>query len=78
MNKPEHKDFFGQDLDIGDEVAFIMTKYRNFVWGKIVDLTRQKVRVEFMHKQNIRRAGDTTMLYPEVVIKKPDHVEVPE
>ena len=42
------RDFFGNELVVGDEVAFCEPGYRNLITGKIQNFTPQKVRVEYV------------------------------
>ena len=39
------KDFFGQELAVGDYVAFEEPKYRNLILGVIVGFTPKQVRL---------------------------------
>jgi hypothetical protein len=41
------KDFFGRELQIGDEVAFCKPQYRELVKGKVVGFTPKNVRVGY-------------------------------
>jgi peroxiredoxin len=36
-------DFFGNEIRVGDEVAFMQTGYRHFIKGKIEKITSQNV-----------------------------------
>lgn len=40
------KDFNGNELSLGDTVAFIGTGYRHMLKGKVVDFTKKMIRVE--------------------------------
>jgi hypothetical protein len=42
------KDFFKQDLTVGDFVAFNPPKYKGLTMGKVVGFTPQKVKVEYL------------------------------
>ena len=46
------KDFFGQDLSIGDQVAFTEPHYRNMVPGKITKFTTQFIMIEWNRNYN--------------------------
>ena len=61
------RDFFGNELVVGDEVAFCEPGYRNLITGKIQHFTPQKVRVEYitMDKQKTTYLGE-----PNFFIKK--------
>lgn len=65
------KDFFGQELSIGDTVAFLPERYRELVSGTIVAFTNSKVRVEFINRYYGQNSLDKTIRYPLTVIKKP-------
>lgn len=41
------KDFVGQELAVGDTVAFYRPGYREFVLGKVIKFTPQKIKVEY-------------------------------
>lgn len=41
------KDFFGQELAVGDEVAFMQPHYRNMVIGRIVSFAPQSMLIEW-------------------------------
>lgn len=44
------KDFFGNELNVGDTVAFEQPRYRNLVLGTIVGFTAHNVRVIYVHQ----------------------------
>ena len=69
------KDFFKQDLAIGDIVAFYAPNYRHFTKGKVIAFTPKKVRVEYMNTWNFGKPGlrceylaDSDMFIKEVSI----------
>ena len=62
------KDFVGQELAIGDYVAFSRTTYRDLVLGKIVAFTPKQVRISFKHKRIVGET-DTTLNYSANVVK---------
>ena len=67
------KDYFGQDLEIGDEVAFYAPSYRQFTTGTIIQFTPQQVRVEYTNDWNYGDGGlhgCTYLGYPDMFIKK--------
>lgn len=66
------KDFFGQPLEIGDEVAFERPHYRKIVMGKIVAFTPKQVRLLWFN--NTCGAEDNFLTYPNTVIKKPHNL----
>jgi hypothetical protein len=60
-------DFFGQNLEIGDEVAFEEPGYRNLVKGTIVSFTPKQMNVEWT------RRSDKVMfrIYPQDCVLSP-------
>lgn len=61
------QDFFGNELLIGDKVAFMAPGYRNMIMGKIIKFTPQKMLIEFTNHYNY----ETTFLaVSNQVIKK--------
>ena len=66
------KDFFGQDLAVGDSVALTPHGYKSLVKGKIVGFTQQLVRVGYTRRLNFDRQEETTILRPPAdLIKAP-------
>jgi hypothetical protein len=67
------KDFFKQELAIGDIVAFEEPGYRNLVLGEIIAFTPKNVRVAYgaPRSQGIRA---TFLTLPNSVVKKPVNV----
>lgn len=61
------KDFFGNELRVGDEVAFCEPGYRNLIIGKIQHFTPQKVRVEYL---DMSKSKTTYLGEPNFFIKK--------
>lgn len=41
------KDFFGNELDLGDKVAITYPGYKFLVNGEVVDFTAKKIRVQY-------------------------------
>jgi len=66
------KDFFGNEITVGDEVAFYAPGYRMFTIGKIVAFTPKQVRVSYTNTWNYGKPGreDTYLGYPDMYIKK--------
>jgi hypothetical protein len=66
-------DFFGQPLNIGDEVAFMTPRYRCMVIGKIVSFSPQTMLIEWNNTVNYGPQGriQTFRATPDQVIKKP-------
>lgn len=40
------KDFFGNDLQIGDTVAFMRKEYRYLIEGKVIKITAKTILIE--------------------------------
>lgn len=66
------KDYFGNQLNIGDEVAFYAPGYRMFTTGTIIKFTEKQVRVEYVNTWNYGPKGSTMtyLAYPNMFIKK--------
>ena len=47
------KDFFGQELRVGDKVAVLLKWYRRLVHGTIVKFTPKKICVEYKMKNDL-------------------------
>jgi hypothetical protein len=68
------KDFFGQDLVLGDEVAFMEPHYRNMTLGKIIKFTPQTILIEYLYaavQDSNPGATKNFRATPSQVIKKP-------
>ena len=61
------KDFFGQELAVGDEVAVEQPRYRNLIRAEIIAFTPQKIRVKYRY-QNY---DHTFLTLPNTLIKAP-------
>lgn len=59
------KDFLGNELKVGDEVACIQLGYKNLVRGTVVKLTPQAMRVNWGGKP----WQEATLRYSDQVIK---------
>ena len=66
------KDYFGKELEVGDEVAFYAPGYRMFTTGTIIDFTPKQVRVTYLNTWNYGKDGSkqTYLAYPNMFIKK--------
>jgi hypothetical protein len=66
------KDVFGNDLEIGDTVAFYAPGYRSMCKGIIIAFTPKQVRVEYMNTWNYSSPGHkfTYLNYPSDFAKK--------
>ena len=65
-------DYFGNELAIGDRVAFYAPGYRQFTTGTIIKFTPQQVRIEYVNTWNYGKDGKdmTYLAYPNMLIKK--------
>ena len=71
-DRPNAKDYFGQDLNVGDRVAFYAPNYRHFTTGEIIAFTEKQVRVKYINNWNFKPGvEDTYLAYPNMFIKKP-------
>lgn len=48
------KDFLGNEIKVGDTVAFAAPQYRHLTTGKVIKITPKKVRVEFVNNWNYK------------------------
>lgn len=66
------KDFFGNELELGDVVAFYAPGYRSFTEGTIIAFTPKQVRVEYYNTWNYAAPGikKTYLAYPSMFIKR--------
>jgi len=66
------KDYFDNQLNLGDEVAFYAPGYRQYTTGTIIAFTPKQVRVEYMNTWNYGTPGfqKTYLAYPDMFIKK--------
>ena len=72
MNKEEvkqYKDFFGNEVNIGDEVAFMETKYRSLMIGTVVRITDKMVIINHDELSN-KNCKSETKQYHSQTIKK--------
>ena len=60
------KDFFGNEINIGNEVAFMQTKYRNLLKGKVVKITEHTVLIE--HKPTNTLKTETRQEHSQVIV----------
>ena len=68
------KDFFGQNLAIGDQVAFEAPGYRHLALGIIVSFTPKNVRLEYLNTWNYGSPGrlEEFLTSSQSLIKKQD------
>lgn len=69
------KDFFDQELAVGDEVAFMEPGYRTMVIGKIISFAPKSMLIEWVEKfrwaPGSKPRPSTFRATPDQVIKKP-------
>lgn len=66
------KDVFGNELALGDTVAFYAPGYRDMIIGTIIKFTTKQVRVEYTNDWNFGKPGlvKTYLNYPSNFAKK--------
>jgi hypothetical protein len=69
MSSP--KDLFGQELAVGDTVAFMRPSYRSLCLATILKITPKTILVEYTvhysdHKQEFRSAANQLIKKPQV------------
>jgi len=62
------KDFFGNELEIGDEVAFNPPVYKGIVKGTIVKFTPKMVKVSY--DPHGKQYTNETAVFPRELVKK--------
>ena len=62
------QDFFGNEITLGCDVAFMQTKYRNFVMGKVVKITDKTI--EISHDPTNTFKKNTKQSHNQVIVKK--------
>lgn len=63
------RDFLGEELGVGDKVAFIKNGYRSLILGVIVKLNDRKLTILEVTKFRISETPNSTTRYPNEVIK---------
>jgi len=65
------RDFFNNELAVGDRVAFIPNGYRDLAVATIVAFTPKQVRVSYVNTWNYGLPGrpDETLRHPKTLIK---------
>lgn len=64
------KDFFGNEIKIGDTVAFMQKGYRSLLTGVVANITAQTVLISHKHPQYPEGYVETTKQFHSQVIKK--------
>lgn len=62
------KDFFGNEIKVGDTVAFMQTNYRSLRLGTVKSLTPKMVNIE--HKPTNVRSTETRQEHSQVIVKQ--------
>ena len=62
-------DFFGNKLSTGDIVAFMETKYRSLMIGKIISITEKKVLIEHEELRDKNVKSQTRQFHNQVIKK---------
>lgn len=68
------KDFWGQELSIGDVVAVEEPKYRNLKTAVVVGFTPKQVRVKYLKWERIQ----DFLTYPDTLVKQPKGLSRPK
>lgn len=65
------QDFFGNELSVGDLVAFIPNGYRDLARARILAFTPKQVRISYVNTWNYGSPGQPveTLRYPTTLIK---------
>lgn len=61
------KDFIGQDFKLNDKVIIIQPRYKNFIEGKIIKITKKMVVVEYEYQERTHQVKQ----FFHQIIKKP-------
>ena len=68
------KDFFKNELAVGDTVAFNPPYYKGLIKGTVKKFTPQKVTLEYKWQNRI----ETTNSFPQDVVKEPKPIFITE
>lgn len=63
------KDFFGQELKIGDSVAFMLPYYRELTLGQITKFTTKMISLAYHHRGYMKE--EMHRVYAQDVVKAP-------
>jgi len=64
------KDYWGNSLNVGDAVVFILCHYRALITGKITSIAPKSAQIEYFHP--INGGNQVTRRDHWTIIKKPD------
>lgn len=67
-NNMEAKDFFGNEIKVGDTVAFMQKGYRNLMTGQVTSITQQMVNIA--HERTNTGSTETRQGHSQVIVKK--------
>jgi peroxiredoxin len=62
------KDFFGNEITVGDTVAFMQTGYRSLRSGTVKSITEKTVLIS--HKETNVCSTETRQFHSQVIVKK--------
>jgi peroxiredoxin len=62
------KDFFGNEIKVGDTVAFMQTGYRSLRSGTVKSITEKTVLIS--HKETNVCSTETRQFHSQVIVKK--------
>lgn len=66
------KDYFGNEVFVGDEVVFEIPNYKQLSTGKIIKFTPKGIRVQYNDDRFSRERLKDTFVYQGYFIKTPD------
>lgn len=67
------KDFNGNELVVGDYVAFLEPNYRHMIQGRVAGFTPKTIRIEYLSSYN-RRRGFSIQEQSELCNREPSYV----
>ena len=67
------KDFNGNELVVGDYVAFLEPNYRHMIQGRVAGFTPKTIRIEYLSSYN-RRRGFSLHEQAELCNREPSYV----
>jgi len=60
------KDFLGNDIHVGDKVAFMQLKYRNLITGTVVKITPKTLLIE--HPKTNVCSTESKQFHDQVIV----------
>lgn len=64
------KDFFGNEINVDDTVAFMLRGYRSLTTGTVKSITEQTVLIEHQHHNINDYMTTTRQQHNQVIVKK--------